>query len=122
MKTIRRGKQKTVFTYLETERDILHSNLLFFHKFGLVRFSFDPGVLTPGFSFYASFFLKYSTDPLSAMSLTFSTNAIRSFSLSLAKDRAKAIFSRIKVAFSFPEISTVTGNDHTKCMASLILR
>ena len=71
MKTIRRGKQKTVFTYLETERDILHSNLLFFHKFGLVRFSFDPGVLTPGFSFYASFFLKYSTDPLSAMSFTF---------------------------------------------------
>jgi hypothetical protein len=31
-------------------KDTSQQFAVFFHKFGLVRLSFDPGVMTPGFS------------------------------------------------------------------------
>lgn len=41
-------KQQGVYTFKNTSQQFA----VFFHKFGLVRLSFDPGVMTPGFSFY----------------------------------------------------------------------
>ena len=56
MKTIKQKQSKDVLLNKRT-KDTSQQFAVFFHKFGLVRFSFNPGAEVPGFSFQASIFL-----------------------------------------------------------------
>ncbi len=84
MKTIKRGNKIMKSTLQKTEQNTSQQFAVFFHKFGLVRFSLNPGCRGTGiFHFYTSCFLKYSSFPVAAIARTLSINAILCSSESL---------------------------------------